>query len=443
MPISKEIIIKNCCICNKPFKLSYNQKITYYKDPNHKFFCSKKCRGKYDSITRTKPMKQINMKCKQCNKDFILSYYQLQEYNKGQRYFYCSRSCAMKSINDKMDFKNRNEKSKQTKLEKYGTETYNNREKAAKTLLETTGYDNNFKNVEKLKRIKEEKYGDPYYTNRPKSAKTLYEHYGKNGNIQLNKISDINKSWAKYLNINEFEFPIKSYSYDLKINKILIEIDPTWTHHSKEVNSFFSGVTYDYHLNKTNLAWKNKYRCIHIFDWDTKEKIKYLLNNNKSYAKDYIIQLLDENQAKEFFEKYDFNPFIPNKIYIGLYSLKDNKLYCALSFGKHIRDKAFENEIFNMYMLGNIVGGYQKIFNYIKNNYNINRLCYYLDISKYYFPDFKKIGFVRRKKIKPIKYWNKNDKHIQTHDPNKEKELYANNYLPIYDCGRWLIYIDI
>lgn len=96
-----------------------------------------------------------------------------------------------------------------------------------------------------------------------------------------------------------------------------------------------------------------------------------------------------------------------------------------------------------MYMLGNIIGGYQKIFNYIKNNYNINRLCYYLDISKYYFPDFKKIGFVRRKKIKPIKYWNKNDKHIQTHDPNKEKELYANNYLPIYDCGRWLIYIDI
>lgn len=136
MPISKEIIIKNCCICNKPFKLSYNQKITYYKDPNNKFFCSKKCRGKYDSITRTKPMKQINM----------------------------------------------------------------------------------------------------------------------NGNIPLDKISDINKSWAKYLNINEFEFPIKSYSYDLKINKILIEIDPTWTHHSKEINSFFSGVTYDYHLNKTNLA---------------------------------------------------------------------------------------------------------------------------------------------------------------------------------------------
>lgn len=48
MSISKQIITKNCIICNKEFELSYNQKLRFKKDNNVQFVCSKKCKAIWD-----------------------------------------------------------------------------------------------------------------------------------------------------------------------------------------------------------------------------------------------------------------------------------------------------------------------------------------------------------------------------------------------------------
>lgn len=68
-------------------------------------------------------------------------------------------------------------KVKQTKLEKYGDEKYNNRDKCKQTCLERYG-DENYRNINKSKQTKLERYGDEFFTNRDKCKQTCLERYG-------------------------------------------------------------------------------------------------------------------------------------------------------------------------------------------------------------------------------------------------------------------------
>lgn len=69
------------------------------------------------------------------------------------------------------------EKTKQTKLEKYGNENYNNGESISKTKL-SRDKDDIQKEIKKLKQTKLERYGDENYNNRKKAEKTFIEKYG-------------------------------------------------------------------------------------------------------------------------------------------------------------------------------------------------------------------------------------------------------------------------
>ena len=60
--------------------------------------------------------------------------------------------------------------------------------------------------------------------------------------------------------------------YDVKINNILIEIDPTISH-STQPTWWFREATPLYHLDKTLLANSHGYQCIHVFDWDNYEQV--------------------------------------------------------------------------------------------------------------------------------------------------------------------------
>jgi hypothetical protein len=93
------------------------------------------------------------------------------------------------------------EKTKKTKLEKYGDENYNNREQAEKTCEEKYGVKNTMQideNILKSKKTKLGKYGDENYNNREQAEKTCEEKYGVQHHMQneesLNKMIKTNKS---------------------------------------------------------------------------------------------------------------------------------------------------------------------------------------------------------------------------------------------------------
>jgi len=80
-------------------------------------------------------------------------------------------------------FRESTEKNKKTKESRYGSATYNNRDKARATCVDRYGYPHQSQNEAQKKKIaktKLEKYGDPTFNNRQKTVETLKKKYGEN-----------------------------------------------------------------------------------------------------------------------------------------------------------------------------------------------------------------------------------------------------------------------
>ena len=158
------------------------------------------------------------------------------------------------------------EKSKRTNLERYGVEYIGQSEEAkAKiraTNLERWGNESAMKSEEVKRTMKThmlEKYGVPWPCMLPQCVK---------GSSRLsiphqNFCTILEQRGIEY----EIEFPLEDRQYDVKIDSILIEIDPTISH-STQPNWWFREATPQYHLDKTLLANSHDYQCIHVFDWD-------------------------------------------------------------------------------------------------------------------------------------------------------------------------------
>ena len=132
---------------------------------------------------------------------------------------YCDRTC--------INLEEKNRKTKKTKLERYGDESYNNRQKSKKTNLdkygvtctlvsesvkekvqktniERYGVDNPFKSEvfqQKARNTKTKKYGEPNFSNPEKRRSTCLERYGadnamKNTKIQEKFISTMRKKYG-------------------------------------------------------------------------------------------------------------------------------------------------------------------------------------------------------------------------------------------------------
>lgn len=327
--------MKNICPqCSKEFELNKNQISIKSKQPNKLIFCSRQCSGKYyankqhseetveqkllksEKISKTLKQKELKLTDEQKqqrvnnlnaywnnftseqrseinkvsalkSKQTKLERYGDENYNnreKSQRtnlekygvtntyrtkraidmakmvnqekygvdYFFSNREkfeeVSLKKYGTSHPMQNQDVKDKlsNTKFINWGDSNYNNQEKFEKTFLEKYGvkrpfYINEFK--EKSKQTKLERYEDENYNNREKALKTVYEKYGKDFYEKQvlnlgNRISNINKEFAKYIEVNDFEYPVGKYSYDLKKGDMLIEINPTFTHNSYEHKLF-------------------------------------------------------------------------------------------------------------------------------------------------------------------------------------------------------------
>lgn len=409
---------------------------------------------------------------------------------------------------------------KKTKLERFGNENYNNQEKRAQTNTKKYGVDNQWKRQDLMQEVRaknEEKYGSKnnIYKNLQTRAKnsgsikksyekqiiqtkqTVLEKYGVDwaakadivkDNIRKSLIETFNEKYncdnywtsedakrsngsknshanlafeqlLKNNNINyEKEFLLENRYYDFKVNNFLIEINPTATHNSTWSPWYKDhGLDKHYHADKTDLAIKNKFRCIHIWDWDDQQKIinTFLKTKEIIGARKCEIKLVYKADEANFLNSNHFQGYTKSEVALGLYY--NNKLVELMTFGKPRYSKKYQWELIRLCSSKTVIGGSQKLFNYFIDQYKPESIISYCDLSKFEGNVYINLGF--KKLSRSIdRHWY--SLKLQDHITDKllfkrgfdallghifgtfgkgsdnEKLMLEHGFVEIYDCGQ-------
>ena len=310
-----------------------------------------------------------------------------------------------------------NEIAFQKKFEKWGSEEEYNKylkEKTTETIVEKYGSITAYNQMksQKSKDVWIEKTPEEIKARTEKINKTCQEKYGVEFFCQAEECKSVSGNNSKPnkdfeailtgLKINfEREFPLQRFSYDFKINNILIEINPTYTHNSSVGIFNRDPLNMYYHQNKTVKAVSAGYRCIHVFDWDDKYKVAQLLLPRETiYARHCEISLVSLDDARNFLTKYQ--GYVKADIRIGLFY--DGELVSLMTFDKPRYNRNYEYELIRYCSSKNIIGGAEKLFSYFVREYKPKSIISYCDLAKFSGEVYSKLGFVV-KQNKPSKHW--------------------------------------
>lgn len=346
-----------------------------------------------------------------------------------------------------------------TNLEKYDTiypsQNPEIKQKVRETNKERFGYSYTFESEEmkeKSRRTCLEKYGVPYNCMRPEAK-------------GHNAISKINLYWAGVIRERlgveiEFEKALENRSFDLwvKDTNLLLEIDPTITHNSfmsvYDANS--NGLDPMYHRNKSAIASKYGYRCIHVFDWDDQDKILELIDPRKTivYARQGNIKVLDLKTCNEFLNKYHLQSSVRGQVVCyGLYLNED--LIQVMTFGKPRYNSKFEWELLRLCSKSSVqvVGGANRLFQYFIGDRHPSSIVSYCDVSKFSGAVYKGLGMTLKEVTSPAKIWSKDNLRVTDNllrqrgydqlfganygkGTSNEQLMIDHGWLPVYDCGQ-------
>ena len=302
-------------------------------------------------------------------------------------------------------------------------------------------------NKEKIVQTNLEKYNVPFYcmTQKCRSAQGGNASESKPNNTFAQKLKENNIEFER-------EFRLGNYSYDFKINNILIEINPTVTHNITW-SPFNTIPEKEYHFNKSECAKNNSYRCIHIFDWDDIDKIINLLKQRKTvYARNCDIKEIDKNTVQIFLNNYHLQGYVSDDIRLGLFH--GDELVSVMTFGKPRYNKNFDYELLRYCSIYNVIGGAEKLFSYFVKNYTVSSVISYCDCAKFDGLVYDKLGF-EKKNCSISKHWynTKTKRHItdnllrqrgfdQLFNTNyvkgtsNEELMIQNGFVEIYDAGQ-------
>lgn len=299
-----------------------------------------------------------------------------------------------------------------------------------------------------------QRYGVPYYC--------MTDDYHK---FQRHLISNINREFQSRLKSigmdSTLEKHIEDRQYDICIesSKTLIEIDPTITHNSAfsifDKNS--SGLDKFYHRNKSKLASKYGYHCIHVFDWDDVDKILDIFRSkNFLYARNLSVRGVSIAECEEFLNEYHLQSSCRGQdVRIGLYL--DEELMQLMTFGKPRYTSKYEYELLRLCTKRGygVVGGASRLFKYFIRNYKPNSIISYCDASKFTGNVYAQMGMKLIRTVEPSKVWSKK-KHKVTDNllrargydqlfktnfgkgSSNENLMLENGWLPVYDCGQFV-----
>ena len=385
--------------------------------------------------------------------DSLYEYYIVENHscNDTQKHFnitYSQLNKLLHEYNIVKDHRSRNSIARVTKENLYGSATYNNREKAKNTCLKIYGVDNIFKDKEKMRNAYKEKLGvdhpmkldsvkermiqnTDYVSLISKTHATNLQRYGVENAACLSDVkakirtslqntflekygstcywtsadckvsystihSAPNESFAKLLesrNVTyEREFKLVNRSYDFRISTNLVEINPSATHNSTWGIFSTQGLDKYYHKDKSQLAENNGYRCIHVWDWDDKDRIvKLLLPRKRIFARKCEVRDVDLSTTREYLNTYHLQGYARDSIRVGLYY--NDELVSIMTFGKPRYNKKCEYELIRYCSSYDVVGGAEKLFTHFIRTYNPTTVVSYCDKSKFTGKTYLNLGF--------------------------------------------------
>lgn len=176
-------------------------------------------------------------------------------------------------------------KMQSTCLHKYGVKNPSLvsefQEKRKQTNRDRFGVDCNLALEEYQDRIKNtvlHKYGVPYFCMSQACRGVSRGSQSRANDLVSQKLIENNIKFER-------EYILNGYIYDFKINNILLEINPTYTHsvdiayHNKSRK-----ISKKYHNLKSKNALDHNFLCIQVFDWDDIDEIIDNIKSNKYRA---------------------------------------------------------------------------------------------------------------------------------------------------------------
>lgn len=221
-------------------------------------------------------------------------------------------------------------------------------------------------------------------TNKILTNKSQNIHY-KNSkpNLKFNEYLKLNI--LKYDENRDREFVLKHKSYDFKIGNSLLEINPTITHNVTWIplNKNSKGLSKNYHINKSKLAYNNGYQCICIWDWDDWDKILKLISPEPKIDT-FSIKEINIEEAKNFLDNNHIFGYVEDDIRLGVFI--EDKLVSILTLEKLSENSYNILRIYNENYLLDLI-------NYFVSNYNPSSIYYVCNLDKYVPDNFIKLGF--------------------------------------------------
>jgi len=224
-----------------------------------------------------------------------------------------------------------------------------------------------------------------------------------------------------------------------------------------------------YHLEKTKECLKQDIQLLHIWedDWTYKQDIvKSMIINklgkteSRIFARKCEIKEISDNKLiRSFLEKNHIQGFVGSRIKLGLFY--NNELVSLMTFGnlrkslgQSSKERKYELLRFCNKLNTSVIGGASKLFKYFKDNYNVEEVISYSDLSRSNGNMYKKLGFRLIHESSPNYYYviNGNRKHRfnfrkdklirEGYDPSKtEIEIMSDRgFYRIFDCGmqKWI-----
>lgn len=279
-------------------------------------------------------------------------------------------------------------------------------------------------------------------------------------NAQGKIVSSINKSFGDRLDElgieYSFERRLDNMSYDICIEsqKTLVEIDPSYTH-SAVPNHWNQNRNKYYHRDKSQTAIQNGYRCIHIFDWDDKEKILNMLRPKQSiYARKCRIYRLNKQVAVDFLNQHHLQGSCRGQLLcLGL--VYEGDIVQVMTFGRPRYDSKHSVELLRLCTKTgfNVIGGASKLFSYATSEYGLSDIISYCDLSKFDGKVYDKIVMTKIRLTPPQEVWSKGKEKITANllrargydqifktcygkGTSNEELMLEHGWLPVYDCGQ-------
>lgn len=317
-----------------------------------------------------------------------------------------------------------------------------------------------------------EKYGSKYTMNVPelkqKVSDTIQERYGVPWFCMTQECSEhnysiVSKQNQKFADCLEelgiktrFEHYIGRHSFDIHLTdqNTFIEVDPTYTHNGFG-NHWGDGIPKDYHVNKTQVAEKAGFRCIHVFDWDSWERIiQLVIPKDAVYARNCKVLQIDKNTAEIFTSSNHIQGSCRGQVVnYGLYH--DGELVQVMTFGQPRYNKNYDFELLRLCSRSdsNVIGGASKLFSQFKRDYPGKSVISYCDYAKFSGSVYEQLGMKLLRLTPPAKVWSKGhdyytdnflrqrgyDQIFHTNygkGSSNEELMLENGWLPVYDCGQ-------